>query len=542
MPCAEPRRGVWGANPRGESAAPMAAQDLAFAPRGSVDIFVFLGQAPPDYAGFTPGSPAIGVLPEGAMGQPAPPHGGCAGCAVGARPEGRHALGCALVLGIVVLARRRRLRERTGATPRRARTSTPLLLSVLIPWLAGCSRAIELRAETVSAASGSSFWVAGTEGFAAHSTGDGTLRRVDYPRRRGAPDYAYEPFSLPAAHPLVIGGQTFLFTRAGDVLLHRGEAPGEAWSRVQVKLPTNGGDAAQIDAAMASPDGQIVLHLHSDTLVWATPSELVRGVFRADKTPGYVTWLGFLDGALHAVGWAEGGNQRAVFRRGGEGKWELLGQIPKEAYLSDDLDALVRMPGGRLAVTTGAGLYARGARGGEGFTELITPEQIASKALVIAGGEEAASAAAAREEGAPRNDAPKSDAPKNDAPRNDAPRNDAPMERPKAAIAGEAAIAPPRATVAKGAYLVRVLSPVGHAPLLIVGGQTIGVIALGPHESRFFACPEALSLTAAVALPEGVRLVGSDGSLLDLVGDRCALRAAGILGGAGAPGSPPASP
>ncbi|MEO7328035.1 MAG: DUF2330 domain-containing protein [Minicystis sp.] len=108
--CAEPHRGLWGPDPGGRTAPIQAAQDLAFAPRGTVDILIFLGQAPPDPGGFAPATPAVSFFPNGAVGQPAPPYGGCAGCAVGAPEQGTSARFVSLLFVAGLLLRKRRKR------------------------------------------------------------------------------------------------------------------------------------------------------------------------------------------------------------------------------------------------------------------------------------------------------------------------------------------------------------------------------------------------------------------------------------------------
>jgi hypothetical protein len=102
--CAEPHRGVWGADPRGLVAPVQPAQGLAFAPRGDVNILLFLGQVPPELGGFSPATPSVTFFPNGAVGQPAPPYGGCAGCTLGAQREGPDAL--LLLLGLLLCRRR----------------------------------------------------------------------------------------------------------------------------------------------------------------------------------------------------------------------------------------------------------------------------------------------------------------------------------------------------------------------------------------------------------------------------------------------------
>ncbi|MFO0756609.1 MAG: DUF2330 domain-containing protein [Byssovorax sp.] len=116
--CAEPRRGIWGANPHGQSTTAMAAQNLAFAPRGSVDITIYLVQPPPGEGGFAPGSPGVTFFPGGALGQPAPPYGGCAACAVGEQEPAGPGWLWGLGLGLGAIGARRRMRPSRRVAPR----------------------------------------------------------------------------------------------------------------------------------------------------------------------------------------------------------------------------------------------------------------------------------------------------------------------------------------------------------------------------------------------------------------------------------------
>jgi hypothetical protein len=75
--CAEPHRGKWGGKP-GFGLPPVEpAQDLAFAPRDSIELASFLGQALPE---------AVASSPAYALPPAIPPpvqHGGCAACRAG---------------------------------------------------------------------------------------------------------------------------------------------------------------------------------------------------------------------------------------------------------------------------------------------------------------------------------------------------------------------------------------------------------------------------------------------------------------------------
>jgi hypothetical protein len=115
--CAEPRRGVWGGNQRGGAAPALAAQNLAAAPRASVDLGAFLGQAAPEIGMLSYALPAVDPPP------PAPPHGGCAGCRVGGDID--RGAGAAVLMAILAVAGTlgRRLHS-ARCSSRRARSSS----------------------------------------------------------------------------------------------------------------------------------------------------------------------------------------------------------------------------------------------------------------------------------------------------------------------------------------------------------------------------------------------------------------------------------
>jgi hypothetical protein len=111
MVCAEPRRGQWGGRP-GFGLPPVEpAQNLAFAPRDSIDLASFLGQALPEPVATSPGY----ALPD-----PIPPpvqHGGCAACRAGGAAAtagegvGRRAGVLASILAAAAFLRRRSKRR-----------------------------------------------------------------------------------------------------------------------------------------------------------------------------------------------------------------------------------------------------------------------------------------------------------------------------------------------------------------------------------------------------------------------------------------------
>jgi hypothetical protein len=103
MVCAEPRRDRWGGPPDGRP--PLAAQDLAYAPRGSVNLAAFLDKALPPVTSPPHEDLAVDV-------PSAPPHGGCAGCRAGSAES--RGVGAALGLFFTALAIFRR-RARRGS-------------------------------------------------------------------------------------------------------------------------------------------------------------------------------------------------------------------------------------------------------------------------------------------------------------------------------------------------------------------------------------------------------------------------------------------
>jgi MYXO-CTERM domain-containing protein len=110
--CKNPKRGVWGGPPEGTQASgTQVAQDLAFAPRGQLELASFVAHPVPE----------INLAPKGASAVPGPGElppaelarkSGCAACAIGEAPEASRAAwisGLVAVAGIAgFFARRRR--------------------------------------------------------------------------------------------------------------------------------------------------------------------------------------------------------------------------------------------------------------------------------------------------------------------------------------------------------------------------------------------------------------------------------------------------
>jgi MYXO-CTERM domain-containing protein len=117
--CANPRRGLWGGPPAGshEVASPRAATNLAFAPRGTVQLSSLLREAVPeiDVAASPAPAPAATGAPAAAGNAapqtppPAAKPGGCGGCQVGTQGE-KAALGLGALGLLAALWRRRRAR------------------------------------------------------------------------------------------------------------------------------------------------------------------------------------------------------------------------------------------------------------------------------------------------------------------------------------------------------------------------------------------------------------------------------------------------
>jgi MYXO-CTERM domain-containing protein len=107
--CSDPKRGVWGGPPGGHgAAAPEAAQDLAFAPRGAVQLASLVRHDVPEIKLKVPSAaiPHAGELPKGAQAPGA--KGGCGACAAGAGAGAGEAAAALAALALAFSARRRR--------------------------------------------------------------------------------------------------------------------------------------------------------------------------------------------------------------------------------------------------------------------------------------------------------------------------------------------------------------------------------------------------------------------------------------------------
>ncbi len=121
--CKEPHRGIWGGPPGGEPARAQAGRDLAFAPRGQVQLAQLVAQDVPELdvkaagAGAPPTSGARPkVDPPADLGTGAPPAAAKKGCGCGATDPGG-ALALVLGLGALHVRGRRRRHSIARRTP-----------------------------------------------------------------------------------------------------------------------------------------------------------------------------------------------------------------------------------------------------------------------------------------------------------------------------------------------------------------------------------------------------------------------------------------
>jgi len=125
--CKNPQRGIWGGPPNGGAPAPMAAADLAFAPRGAVKVDALLkgsgaetmlaaaGPTPvlsfpgaPEMDASAPEPDAAPAIDAGAAVPTTPPKSGCGACTIGDGAGGAGAAIAALgALAAAILRRRR---------------------------------------------------------------------------------------------------------------------------------------------------------------------------------------------------------------------------------------------------------------------------------------------------------------------------------------------------------------------------------------------------------------------------------------------------
>jgi hypothetical protein len=103
--CFGPKRGVWGGPPSGVSGntGPVAARDLAFAPRGAIQLAALVRHDVPEI-----GLTAAGAKTVSWPGTVPPGGGGCGACGVGLAEGAAAGLG-GIAMGLTAaIARRRR--------------------------------------------------------------------------------------------------------------------------------------------------------------------------------------------------------------------------------------------------------------------------------------------------------------------------------------------------------------------------------------------------------------------------------------------------
>jgi hypothetical protein len=110
--CSSPRRGTWGGPPGGAQPQPQPATNLAFAPRGGMQLASYVREDVPEL-GIRAAVPEAPPSPPPAAAPPSPPPSsnvqpGCFGCRVGARAPGGGSALAALLLGVLLVVRRRR--------------------------------------------------------------------------------------------------------------------------------------------------------------------------------------------------------------------------------------------------------------------------------------------------------------------------------------------------------------------------------------------------------------------------------------------------
>lgn len=197
-----------------------------------------------------------------------------------------------------------------------------LCLALLVSVASGCTPRY-FQADAVTATADGKFWLAGTEGVAGFWDGHSLVERP-YPLSDAFESYAYEPFSYPAARVVMDGATAYLFTRPGEVF----RWGGQQWDRLNVDFRPFASGNVQVNEVIKTPDGGLLLQLHSDTLLWTTFEGLENNSFEAARTPSYFTAFAFdSQGELFALGWAGDGKTRAIVRRRG-GKWHVIVRLP----------------------------------------------------------------------------------------------------------------------------------------------------------------------------------------------------------------------
>jgi hypothetical protein len=336
-------------------------------------------------------------------------------------------------------------------------------------------------------------WIAGTEGFAAFSDGR-TVTRRDYPMS-GAPDWAHGlPYGYPMARVVMIAGQAWLFTKYAAIL----RWSGDRWERAPASWPGIA-DTHQLDYALRSPAGPLVLQFHAETLAWSMDGSTGTRWTAESTAPQYYTWLGFFGDALFGIGWQ--GLTRTLEHRTGKDHWEVAGLLGSEKDLGEILGA-VRIPGGPLAAVVQKGLViVEEGRAGRliPIASLVAGEHPTARASLAAAGP--ALNAAPAPNAAPPPPAPVS------------PPSPPDERRPVLKVAVDPPLPPPE----KAVWVDAVLQPSGHGPMLVVTGALMAVVEIGERALTVTQCPQGTpSIFGAAMTPAGLRLVTRDAVVLAL--------------------------
>lgn len=228
------------------------------------------------------------------------------------------------------------------------------------PWIAalflvGCSPA--QYAERATDAGSGRAWITGSGGLAVFY--DGQRHPRNYPLEKS--NSRYEVGTYPAAQVLERAGETYLFTRTGEV--YRWD--GGRWGRLAIRWKGMEDPYLQVDEVQLLSDGRWLIHLHPDVLLLATHEGFLASKFEELRLPGYCSWVGEVGGQLYGAGWDAGGNQRAVHRREGE-RWRSW-TLPAK-----DVHGVVRTPRSEVAAVVPEGLLIF-EREGEAIAPVLWP-------------------------------------------------------------------------------------------------------------------------------------------------------------------------
>jgi hypothetical protein len=222
----------------------------------------------------------------------------------------------------------------------------------------GLGRDRIVRVQRVSGDGQGRFWAVGSEGFAAYFDG-ARFVRTDYPMDSGAPDWAYEySYSgYPSAHVLHHRGKVLIFTKVGDVYLWGGQE----WKRIDVQFDPRD-RYKQINRVLTTPDGQLLVQLHPDSLIWTSLSDLLSplawSATRLEIAPTFFAYLGYFDGRLLGRGWDASGTVPAIRRHEGPGNWSDLAHV--DAPDHNGFQGLLQLHDRTLAVVSLGHVYRTG--------------------------------------------------------------------------------------------------------------------------------------------------------------------------------------